>query len=202
VDPTETATIVDSIMDWLDDNDEHRLNGVESEYYAHLPVPYRAKNGPCDRVEELLLVRGITRRLFDGGTTNDVARPGFCELLTTAPSGRVNVNTASAPVLQIMFDLDEAGAAAVVARRDGPDGVAGTSDDQPYRNVAAFISEVGGSDPALQRLWSQRATVRSATFVVTATGEVAGIRRTITARLQRQNQDFLVTGWVERRGGP
>src|SRR5262249_51940760 len=40
--------ITDSILDWIDPDDLHRLNGAESDYYMSLSPPYTAKNGPFD----------------------------------------------------------------------------------------------------------------------------------------------------------
>ncbi len=62
----QADVIVDSILDWRDGDDLHRLNGAESDYYLSLPVPYRAKNGDFDTLEELLLVKGITQDLLYG----------------------------------------------------------------------------------------------------------------------------------------
>ena len=61
VEKTERDVIVDSIQDWRDPNEEHRLNGAESDYYLGLPVPYRSKNADFDSVDELLQVKGVTR---------------------------------------------------------------------------------------------------------------------------------------------
>ena len=36
--------IVDSILDWKDADDLHRLSGAESDYYLSLPKPYKARN--------------------------------------------------------------------------------------------------------------------------------------------------------------
>lgn len=60
----EKAVIVDSILDWRDNDDFHRLNGAENRYYQSLPNPYACKNAPYDSVEELLLVRGMSPELF------------------------------------------------------------------------------------------------------------------------------------------
>ena len=68
----EKSVIVDSIMDWRDENDAHRMNGAENDYYQALQNPYECKNGDFDSVEELLLVRGITPDLFYGGLKNIV----------------------------------------------------------------------------------------------------------------------------------
>lgn len=98
VDKLDRDVIVDSILDWIDANELHRLNGAESDYYLGLPAPYRAKNRPFDSVEELAQVKGVTPELLYG--TPD--RPGLAEFLTVAGSGRVNLNTASPTVLRAL----------------------------------------------------------------------------------------------------
>jgi general secretion pathway protein K len=98
IEKTDRDVIVDSIQDWRDPNEEHRLNGAESDYYLALPVPYRSKNADFDSVEELLQVRGVTRELLYGkpGT------PGLIEYLTVFGNGAVNMNTASPAVLRAL----------------------------------------------------------------------------------------------------
>lgn len=72
--PGMTIEIADSILDWLDEDEEPRPYGAEQEYYSVLPTPYEPKNGPIDSVEELLLVRGVTPDLLFGvdGNRNGV----------------------------------------------------------------------------------------------------------------------------------
>jgi general secretion pathway protein K len=60
----EKAVIVDSILDWRDSDDFHRLNGAENQYYQSLPNSYACKNAAFGAVEELLLVRGMRPELF------------------------------------------------------------------------------------------------------------------------------------------
>jgi len=67
LDPQQKDVIVDSILDWRDKDDLHRLNGAENDYYNSLPQPYDCKNDNFDSAEELLLVRGVTPELFYGG---------------------------------------------------------------------------------------------------------------------------------------
>ena len=52
LDEQEADIITDSIEDWRDRDDLHRLNGAESDYYQSLPEPHLAKNGPLDVPEE------------------------------------------------------------------------------------------------------------------------------------------------------
>jgi general secretion pathway protein K len=72
IEEQEKSIIVDSIMDWRDENDLHRMNGAESAYYQSLAEPYKCKNGDFDAAEELLMVRGVTPELFYGGLDNMV----------------------------------------------------------------------------------------------------------------------------------
>ena len=61
-----TAEIItDSILDWLDEDELHHVNGAEKQYYDTLPEPYEPKNGPFETIEELTLVRGITPEIFE-----------------------------------------------------------------------------------------------------------------------------------------
>ena len=96
LDKGERDTIVDSIQDWRDPNEEHRLNGAESEdYYLKLPVPYRAHNANLESVTELRQIKGITGEIYNG--TKE--RPGLAGLVTVRGSGAVNMNTAGPEVL-------------------------------------------------------------------------------------------------------
>jgi type II secretory pathway component PulK len=175
--PRETRdVIVDSIQDWRDPNDEHRLNGAESDYYQALPVPYRAKNADFDSVEELLLVQGVTPEIFWGATGTG----GLVEYLTVAGTGLINVNTASAPILRILGYAE----AEVELLAKG----------RPYLDVGAIPGNLQG------RVRGGSLRVASTTFRVEATGEVPGQgRRTLRVVVQRQGR--RVPGAAASRGG-
>jgi type II secretory pathway component PulK len=99
VDKEVRDTIVDSIQDWRDPNEEHRLNGAESEdYYLKLPVPHRAHNANLESITELLQIKGVTPAIYNG--TKD--RPGLAGLVTVRGSGPVNMNTAGADALRAL----------------------------------------------------------------------------------------------------
>lgn len=68
--PGMTEDIADAILDWIDEDDEMREYGAESDYYLGLDPPYSAKNAPLDTVEELLLIRGISPQMLFGIDTN------------------------------------------------------------------------------------------------------------------------------------
>ncbi len=203
VDPFDGDVIVDSILDWIDADDLTKLNGAESDYYQSLSPPYRAKNAPMDRVEELLMVRGETPELYHGTATEEGegAHPSFPELFTTMSSGRVNVNTASAIVLQALLNIDDQQVQTILSRRDGPDGIPGTDDDQPFRTAGEFFSSIGSLDPATREQAQGLVSVSSSFFTVKSTGEVGGVKRTLITTLRREGTNLQAVAWCQVRGG-
>jgi general secretion pathway protein K len=110
---TEKAVIVDSILDWRDSDDFHRLNGAENKYYQSLPNPYACKNAAFDTVEELLLVRGIRPELFyknlrsivtvtPESKTGPAANRRSSRRATRAAAGQINFNAAPRQLLEAL----------------------------------------------------------------------------------------------------
>lgn len=88
--PGMTEDVADAILDWMDEDEEAREYGCESEYYQGLDPPYFAKNGPLETLEELMLVRGVTPDLLFGSDTNRNGMIDTHEMNQTSP-----FNTAS-----------------------------------------------------------------------------------------------------------
>jgi general secretion pathway protein K len=105
--PSDTAAaIANAIIDWQDDDDEHRVNGAESDYYMDLPTPYPAKNERLDSLEELLFVKGVTPELYNGGT--DEHPIGLRDVFSIFNStGQVNLRYAPPEVKRVLFGLDD-----------------------------------------------------------------------------------------------
>jgi type II secretory pathway component PulK len=68
--PNMSPEVADAIVDWVDADDVARASGAESADYSGLPNPYKAKNGPLNSLDELLLVKGVTPELLYGGDRN------------------------------------------------------------------------------------------------------------------------------------
>jgi type II secretory pathway component PulK len=66
-----TPDVIDAIVDWVDPDDDPRTSGAESSTYLQNPGGgYRAKNGPLNSLDELLLVKGVTPQLLYGNDRN------------------------------------------------------------------------------------------------------------------------------------
>ena len=203
VDPADSDVIVDSILDWREPGELHRLNGAKSDYYQSLSPPYTVKGAPFDRVEELLLVRGVTKELFEGtpASADQPGTPGLRDVFTATSSGKVNVNTASNLVLEALLGVDEDQITALLAHRDGPDGIPGTDDDQPFDAPGEIVALLPGVNQELLSPALNLLAVHSTFFTVQSTGEVAGTKRTIVSILQVLGPNVVTMTWHEVRGG-
>ena len=117
LDKMERDVIGDSLQDWRDPNEEHRLNGAESEdHYLELDVPHRSKNGNLDSVGELAQIRGVTPALLWGrdGT------PGLADTVTVKTPGQVNINTMGLRVARALGLSDAEFGLIEQARREAP----------------------------------------------------------------------------------
>jgi general secretion pathway protein K len=207
VDPADSSTIVGSILDWIDTDHDLHVGGAESDYYEGFQDrPYVAKNGPIDDINELLLVKGVTPELFWGpkyaGPPGISQRShsrfgreperitysiGLADVFTPFGMRFVNINTASATVLQMFPMVDENVASSIIQFRAGPDGQDGTDDDTPFRNVAQLMSVPGVPRefvPQMTRYFG----IQSFTFEVEATVKLDGRQRTYYAILRRVDQ--------------
>jgi len=59
--PGMSETAADSILDWIDGDAVARQSGSELSYYKSQGVPYGPRNAPSMSLEELLLVRDVSR---------------------------------------------------------------------------------------------------------------------------------------------
>jgi len=86
--------LANAAVDWLDADSELRPDGAETDYYAGLPIPYKAKNAKFDSVDELALVKGFEPK----------ALAKIRDHVTVWSSGRVNINTATPLAIMALDD--------------------------------------------------------------------------------------------------
>lgn len=94
----EAGDLVDAIKDWIDEDNEVTGFGAENMYYETLEVSYPCKNGPLDCIDELLMIKGITKELYYG----DGETPGIARYLSVHGDGKININTAPVLILRAL----------------------------------------------------------------------------------------------------
>ncbi len=141
VTPEDADIIVDSILDWKDADELHRLHGAESDYYMTIRNPYKARNADFETLEELILVRRITPEILYGGDKTK----GIINFLTVhVKSGQININAAPKEVLAALPGMNAAMADRIIEIRAsseirGPEDVKDILGDS-YSLAAPYIS--------------------------------------------------------------
>lgn len=108
--PAEVETAVDSLLDWVDEDDLKRLNGAESYYYHNeQSKKYLPRNDLfIQAVDELALIKGWSGAVFDA--LRD-------EIVPTA-GGALNMNTADAALLSGILDISRESAGQLIQLRE------------------------------------------------------------------------------------
>ena len=191
VDAKLTSVLVDSILDWRDEDNLHRLSGAEDDYYLSLSPPYTARNGPLDTIEDLLWIRGVTPELFYGSDEGGVRTVGLRDILTVdSPTYRVNLRTASPEVIHALTGLPLEKCRQFVEQRK-------QLSEQTLADVLKLLGIAAG-DAAMRQFVFTNPTVIS----VEAAGrhgdsasqrQVKGVVRLLGAQ-----RGFLLVRWVDR----
>lgn len=131
----------DCILDWIDNDSFHRNNGAETDYYSSLEKPYKAKDGYLTSLDEVLLVKGMTRELYFSSFFNELATvipwpEALSDFNESADStdkddtivirkihdySRININAALPRLLSIMPGMNETLANNIVEYRKNKD---------------------------------------------------------------------------------
>jgi general secretion pathway protein K len=172
--------VMDAILDWLDPDDQRRPMGAEREYYLALKRPYPPKNGPLDSLGEMLLIKGIDSSIFFG--TDE--REGLRNYLTVYSEGKININTASVPVLlSLSPKVDQTMAQAVLDSRR----------EKPFRTTEDLRS-IPGWESVYPQI-SSEITVRSNYFSLEVQGNYHDARAIVQTVIKREGKRTKVLFW-------
>jgi len=139
-DKDEATALIDALSDWIDADDQERDHGVENGYYQSLETPYLCRNGPLQYPEELLLVKGFSRKLVYG----DKEHQGILQYLTIyGADGKININTAPAPVLKALAEgISDEMVDMLIEFRDDQENLDALADPGWYQQVTDFPDDI------------------------------------------------------------
>ena len=133
MDDAKAHDLAQAMVDWHEYT-EGEIKGFYSEsYYDNLEDPYPVKKADFEMIDELLLVQGIDTPTFRR----------LSPYLTVYGNGRININTASRPVL-IALGMDGQLADKILSARRGKDGIEATADDYIVQKTYDIASELKG----------------------------------------------------------
>ena len=209
-DASEIPTIISSIQDWIDPDNDTRVNGAETDYYQSLDPPYSAKNGPIDDLSELLLIKGVSPDIYwgpnstnhpasvfqsrqqvtrEGITSAGVPPPvGMVDIFTPVSSGLINILTASVSQLTVLPNVDDTIAGQIVQLRSEVDMNGNLAYNSPGD---LLVNTTLGRQMA--PLVAPYCTFRSTTFEAAVVVQVGQVTRTYFALLRRLSpRDVLI----------
>ncbi len=201
IDTQEQNIIIDSIIDWRDTDNLHRLNGAENDYYNNLPDPYPCKNGPFSSAEELLLVRGITQEIFDTKLKELVTALPPDDKMKSKPKTssskskafdyqKININAASREMLNSLPRMNEELVNDVLTFREIKD----------FTSLGEFQEVVG---PEIFQLFTPYITLKlTPYYTITVTGEIkdSKTKKTIRAVVmldEKSEKQYRLLQWLE-----
>jgi general secretion pathway protein K len=167
--------LADTLVDWVDADNETQPQGAEDAYYLALDPPYLAANRPLLDVDELALVSGF----------NENVRARLRPFVTALPRfTAVNPNTATPEVLAAVIDgLGLDGARNMVARRERA----------YFRSFEDFYKQL----PRGLNVPSENITVSSDYFVATLRVTMGGAQARGTALLARSSDLWPAIIWTK-----
>ncbi len=184
-DETEARSIVDALVDWIDEDDTESDLGAESSYYQSLEQPYSCRNGPVRYIEELLLVKGISPALLFGSGD----KKGLADYVTVnGDDGKVNLNTAPLLVIKsfdpligddLLLKFDE-------YRKDKVNEES-LANSNWYKNIDGWPGDIVLNDKLL--------TNKSSYFQVTARGEFETNKLNLIAVAERSSESVVTLLW-------
>jgi len=120
-----TTNLTQAITDWIDsDLETTNPSGAEDGYYLNLQIPYRTANTPLHSISELRLIKG-----FEDIKTYARVKPYLCAFIIDGAEMTINVNTASAEVLQSLSpNMSKQLAADIIQQRS----------EQPFNDIKEF----------------------------------------------------------------
>ncbi len=142
----DAEMLTDTLLDWIDEDDDKRLKGFDGRDYDRKDPPYRAANAMPQSWEEFRLIEGFDRFFWDetGRPTPLLAR--LQESVSLVSTETVNINTAPSLVLATLAQLSGFDARLFEERIAGWDKIRGTADDEILYDGSGLLGEV---QPAL-----------------------------------------------------
>ena len=193
-DDAKAHDLAQAMVDWREYT-EGEIKGFYSEsYYDNLEDPYPVKKAVFEIIDELLLVQGVDTPIFKR----------LSPYLTVYGEGRVNINTASRPVL-IALGMDGELADKVLSARRGKDGIEATADDYVFQKTYGIASELKGfvnltdaEVAVIDQLNQQRKLdTNSRHYSISATGKLNNLTSSKTIHCVFNTKESKIESWKE-----
>ncbi len=105
----DVDSLISSLLDWLDKDEEARIDGAEDSVYEGKTPPYKAANRMLTSISEMRLVEGYTAELLDGIPANEEqeieAINGLLSYVSALPGNKTTINVNAVSDLKVISAL-------------------------------------------------------------------------------------------------
>jgi general secretion pathway protein K len=179
LDQYSATAITEAIADWIDGDDEPRLNGAESSYYVSLTPSYRPANQRMVSSSELRAIAGITPTIYEA------LRP----LVTVWPKNPAAINIHTVP-LKLLRALNADGNLQPLSPSDG-EALLLQRQETGFANVEEFLQSPVFADSPTQGLATLLGE-SSDYFLLASRVEIADREQHLYSVLRRQERQVDV----------
>lgn len=177
----QREVFVDCLLDYVDGDDVHRLNGREAE------KDYRPANRELQSVSELAQVAGAAPL---------VDKPGWDDELTLHSQGPIDVSSADIEILRLLPGLSEPRLQQFLQMRKGKDGLDGTEDDYVFPNMAAVQQFLGLSQAQFAEI-SDLISLNDPTLRIVSVGMSGKVARQVEVVVRKGGNKPQILLWKE-----
>ncbi|MBF0505006.1 MAG: general secretion pathway protein GspK [Candidatus Omnitrophica bacterium] len=191
----EANRLAAALLDWRQYGESEVTGFFSEDYYSNLQYPYPKKSADYETLDEILLVKGMTKPYYDT----------LVHYLTIWGDGAVNINTASREVL-IALGLEQGLVDKILNVRHGRDGIEATGDDHVFSKTFEIAIEVNAMiqlTPLEMRAidaLNMRGQLCSNSyyFTIEAWGKLSGMASPQGVRAVYSSREDKIIYWKER----
>lgn len=189
------AKLAVSLLDWRQYGEGEISGFFSDDYYSNLQYPYPKKSAYYETLDEMLLVKGMNKKMYDK----------LVNYTTIYGNGAVNINTASKEVLSAL-GLEDSLIDKILGVRRGKDGIDATRDDHVFLRTFEIAADVNAVIPlnldevrAIDAL-NRRGLLATNSFYFTieATGKLASRSVSKSVRAVYSAREDKMAYWKER----
>ncbi|MEZ5277724.1 MAG: type II secretion system protein GspK [Opitutaceae bacterium] len=140
--PEDSLLLTNSLLDWIDEDDDTRIEGAESDEYSFREIPHRAANRPIRNLDELAVIEGFDLYFFDEDGRPNALFDAFAQMVSPYGGSRLNANAASAMTLRAAASVGDAQLEAIADYLAGADRKPGTSDDRYFASTDELLEVI------------------------------------------------------------
>jgi general secretion pathway protein K len=185
------------VMDWMDADDNARLDSMDGDDYENADFPCKPTNAVPRTWDDFLKIKDLRKLFLDENGHPNEKFESFTSSVSLYSTYNVNVNDTSPFILEILGKLGGFDDQKVLRTLEGSDGIRGTSDDV----VATGVSELGVPDIPLSDFSTQLLHVRvvasrgGSHFTIDALLKYSGVAKatqsaTLKPKLSNGYEDF------------